>query len=265
MQSGGKDIIDCAVEQADHFHLSYHDNSFSIEFSAMQLYSPERIVYEYSMDDDAWIALQPGVNRVSFVNLSSGAHHFRVRARNNDSYSSIREITVIITPPWYASWWAYTLYLLLFITAIVLYLRYRQQRYEMEVEIMEQQHHKQMNEARLQMFTDITHEIRTPMTLIMSPLEKLMAIDHDDVRHRYYLTIYHNVERILALVNQMMDIRKIERGQMQLQFTATEIVAYIRDICHSFEYQAQNRGIDFHFHTEISSQEVWIDPHHSTR
>lgn len=262
MQSGGKDIIDCAVEQADHFHLSYHDNSFSIEFSAMQLYSPERIVYEYSMDDDAWIALQPGVNRVSFVNLSSGAHHFRVRARNNDSYSPIREITVIITPPWYASWWAYTLYLLLFITAIVLYLRYRQQRYEMEVEIMEQQHHKQMNEARLQMFTDITHEIRTPMTLIMSPLEKLMAIDHDDVRHRYYLTIYHNAERILALVNQMMDIRKIERGQMQLQFTATEIVAYIRDICHSFEYQAQNRGIDFHFHTEISSQEVWIDPHH---
>lgn len=262
MQSGGKDIIDCAVEQADRFHLSYHDNSFSIEFSAMQLYSPERIVYEYSMDDDAWIALQPGVNRVSFVNLPSGSHHFRVRARNNDSYSPTREITVVITPPWYASWWAYTLYLLLLITAIVLYLRYRQQRYEMEVEIMEQQHHKQMNEARLQMFTDITHEIRTPMTLIMSPLEKLMSIDHDDVRHRYYLTIYHNAERILALVNQMMDIRKIERGQMQLQFTATEIVAYIRDICQSFEYQAQNREIDFHFHSDISAQKVWIDPHH---
>lgn len=260
--SGGHSIIDSAVSQADRFRLSHHDNSFSIEFSAMQLYNPERIIYEYSMDDDAWTSLQPGVNRVSFVDLPAGRHQFRVRARDNDSYSPTREITIVITPPWYASWWAYIIYLLLILTAIRLYRRYRLQQYKIKMELMEQQHHEQMNEARLQMFTDITHEIRTPMTLIMSPLQKLLSIDSDSQHRRYYLTIYRNAERILSLVNQMMDIRKIERGQMRLQFCKTDIVSYVHDICQAFEYQAQSREVEFHFHSAIPSQEVWIDPHH---
>lgn len=260
MKSGRYDIVTTAVMEADRFHLSHKDNSFSIEFSAMEFYNPERISYVYSFNSDSWINLQPGTNRVSFSDLSPGTYHFQVKAQDYNSYSEVKDITILISPPWYTSWWAETLYFLIIGSIVIFIIAQIRHRYRVRQAMMEHLHAEQLNEAKLQFFINVSHEIRTPMSLIISPLQKLMATDPDKEHQRSYGTIYRNAQRILQLVNQLMDIRKIDKGQMQLKFQETDIVAFIQDLCYTFEYQATTKHVQFDFHPDMKELQAWIDP-----
>lgn len=260
MKSGDYDIVTTSVMNAGKFHLSHKDNSFSIEFSAMEFYSPERISYSYIFNNNTWVNLQPGVNRVSFSDLTPGTYHFQVKARDYNSYSEIKELTIIISPPWYVSWWAKTIYYLAAIIIVIFIVLQVRHRYHARQKILEHIHAEQLNEAKLQFFINISHEIRTPMSLIISPLQKLMAIDSDKERQRNYNIIYRNAERLLRLVNQLMDIRKIDKGQMQLKFQETDIVEFIQDLYYTFEYQTAAKHIQLTFHPEMKELKVWIDP-----
>lgn len=260
MKSGGRNIIDTAVMDAEHFQLSHNDNSFSIEFSAMEFYSPERITYMYTFNNNTWVSLRQGTNRVSFSDLAPGTYHFQVKAKDYASYSDIKEITITISPAWYASVWAKIIYVLL--ASIIIYVIITQIRHRIKAkrEILEHIHAEQINEAKLQFFINISHEIRTPMSLIISPLQKLIATDKDGERQKTYHTIYRNAERILRLVNQLMDIRKIDKGQMSLRFQEIDIVGFIRDLYYTFEYQANAKHITLNFHPEMEELQAWIDP-----
>ena len=260
MESGGKDIVTTAVMDADHFQLSHKDNSFSIEFSAMEFFSPERITYIYRINHTSWISLQQGINRASFSNLSPGDYTFQIKAKDNDSYSDIKEIRITIDPAWYASGWAKLMYGILLIAIIYIIVIQVRHRYRARQEILEHIHAEQINEAKLQFFINISHEIRTPMSLIISPLQKLISTDKDGERQKNYHTIYRNAERILRLVNQLMDIRKIDKGQMSLKFQEIDIVGFIRDLYYTFEYQANAKHITLCFQTEMENLQAWIDP-----
>ena len=127
-------------------------------------------------------------------------------------------------------------------------------------EVMKQKHQEQINEAKLQFFINISHEIRTPMTLIISPLEKLIAERSE--KTQVYLMIHRNAQRILRLINQLMDIRKLDKGQMHLKFRETDMVGFINDLMQTFNYQAQKKNISFTFDKELpepDSLKVWID------
>ena len=126
--------------------------------------------------------------------------------------------------------------------------------------MLEHIHAEQLNEAKLQFFINISHEIRTPMSLIISPLQKLMATDYDTERQQSYNIIYRNAERLLRLVNQLMDIRKIDKGQMQLKFQETDIVSFIQDLHYTFAYKANTKHIKLDFHSEVKELKAWIDP-----
>lgn len=184
------------------------------------------------------VSLQQGINRVSFSNLSPGDYTFQIKAKDNDSYSDIKEIRITIDPAWYASGWAKLMYGILLIAIIYIIVIQVRHRYRARQEILEHIHAEQINEAKLQFFINISHEIRTPMSLIISPLQKLISTDKDGERQKNYHTIYRNAERILRLVNQLMDIRKIDKGQMSLKFQEIDIVGFIRDLYYTFEYQA---------------------------
>lgn len=260
MKSGRYDIVTTSVTNSDKFHLSHKGNSFSIELSAMEFYSPERISYSYTFNSNTWVNLQSGVNRISFSELTPGTYHFQVKARDYNSYSEIKKLTIIISPPWYVSWWAKTIYCLTAaIIAIFIIVQIRQ-RYRARQEMLEHIHAEQLNEAKLQFFINISHEIRTPMSLIISPLQKLMATDSDTERQQSYNIIYRNAERLLRLVNQLMDIRKIDKGQMQLKFQETDIVSFIQDLHYTFAYQANTKHIKLAFHSEVKELKAWIDP-----
>jgi signal transduction histidine kinase/ligand-binding sensor domain-containing protein/DNA-binding response OmpR family regulator len=260
MKSGNKEIITTDISNAKEFNLSHMDNSLTIEFSAMEFYNPERISYQYNFNNNGWISLRNGENHVSFSDLEPGKYRFQVRAKDYSSFSDIIELNIIISPPWYETWWAKTLYFLIFCGLFWFIIQQIRQRYHAKRQMMEHLHAEEINEAKLQFFINISHEIRTPMSLIISPLQRLIATDGDNERQQNYKLIYRNAERILQLINQLMDIRKIGKGQMQLRFKETDIVPFIKELYHNFEYQAKTKNITLGFTTAIEELKVWIDP-----
>jgi signal transduction histidine kinase/ligand-binding sensor domain-containing protein/DNA-binding response OmpR family regulator len=260
-KSGGNDIINTSVLDADRFTLAYNDNTFSIEFSALEYTNPERIVYQYMIEELSpdWTNSYPGMNRVTYTNLNPGTYTFKLRVRDHDNYSEIKTIKIEITPPWYQSVWAYMVYAVLgvlFAYFIAIYIRTRVQHRQDD---MRRTHEEQINEAKLQFFINISHEIRTPMTLIINPLEKLLFDNKDPKLQKTYVMIYRNAQRILHLINQLMDIRKLDKGQMRLHFKETDIVGFIEDLMLTFEYPAQRKNIDFSFIHKDEKLNVWID------
>lgn len=259
MKSGFFNIINTDASDADKFHLCYDDNSFSLEFSTTEFSNPERITYMYSIDKDKWITLQPGNNRISFSNLAPGTYHFAVRAKEYEIYSNIKTFTVIIAHPWYSNIWANIIYLILIILAIRFTIKELKRRYAVRQQLTKERQEQQISEAKLQFFINISHDIRTPMTLVISPLQKLLDTDKDKERSKSYRIIYRNAQRILNLINQLMDVRKIDKGQMNLIFSETDIVAFINDILSVFEFQAKQRNIDISLNTNSDKLIVWID------
>lgn len=261
-KSGNNVITDTAVMDTEQFTLAYNENTFSIDFSVLEFSNPDRISYQHKIKElgDEWISTQPGTNRVTYSSLKPGKYTFSVQARDHNNFSNIRTVTIAITPPWYQTWWAKVIWgclgaLLIYALTIYILSRIRHRQ-----EVMRQKHMEQINEAKLQFFINISHEIRTPMTLIISPLEKLLA-EHSE-KQPVYLMIYRNAQRILRLINQLMDIRKLDKGQMHLKFRETDIVGFINDLMQTFNYQAQKKNITFTFEKELEgadSLKVWID------
>ena len=126
-------------------------------------------------------------------------------------------------------------------------------------DFMEIRHARDINEAKLQFFINISHEIRTPMTLIINPLEKLIAANKDKETGKTYMMIYRNAKRILRLINQLMDIRKIEKGQMQMHFSETNLVGFINDLMMTFDNTARQKNISFSFEHKEDTLMGWID------
>lgn len=261
MKSGNYDIIQSSVFDADTFHLAYTDNSFSVEFSAMAFSNPERITYLYSLgDDDDWITMQPGTGSVTFNNLSPGEYTFQVKAKDYNNYSDPKVIHIIIHPAWYFSFWAKCAYVFILLAVAFIITQQIRQRQRTKREMLEHVHAQQITEAKLQFFINIAHEIRTPMTLIISPLKKLINKDKDRERKRSYFLMNRNSERILHLVNQLMDIQKIDKGQMMLRFQETEVVEYISELCHVFDEQTVGKHIKLQYIHDMDELYAWIDP-----
>ncbi len=260
--SGRRRIVEAPVPDATEFTLSHSVGNFSIEFSALEYANPERIMYQYRIEElgPEWINSYRGVNRATYANLAPGTYTFSVRAEDRGNVSEPRTIGITITPPWYQSPLAYALYailLVLFSYFLYLYARNRIRRRHTE---MRRRHAEQINEAKLQFFINISHEIRTPMTLIINPLEKLISENlQDPALQKTYMMIHRNAQRILRLINQLMDIRKLDKGQMKLHFRRTDIVGFIEDLMHTFEYLAARKNISFNFIHRDEKLDVWID------
>lgn len=259
--SGGKAVIEGAVEDAETFHLAHQDNTFSIVFSTLQYNNPGQTAYRYRIEElsPQWSATEPGVNRVTYNNLPPGSYTFHVQALSHGHLSDTRTIKIRIAPPWYMTWWAYGIYVLLAALLAFGVVNYILTRARHRREIMQREHAEQLNEAKLQFFINISHEIRTPMTLIINPLEKLLTDKKQAELHQTYLMIYRNAQRILRLINQLMDIRKLDKGQMFLKFRETDMVGFISDLMQTFDYLAREKHIRFTFEHEMPTLKVWID------
>lgn len=248
-KSGGNAIIDRAITDVEHINLSYRDATFSIGFSTFSFIGEMGVTYYYNINGGDWQSIRRGDNHVSFTNLSPGRYTLRVKARAGDMESNIRKIYIIVSPPWYASRWAYVIYLIL--TAVVAFFLYRRYR--------ERQQEK-LNEMRLRFFTDISHDIRTPMTLIISPLDSLLKDTSLSVDiHKTLQLMQTNANRILELVNQLLTIRKVDREQMQLQCRETDMVSYLGQSYRMFEQQARTHKIKFTFDHPMDELLAWVD------
>ena len=258
-KSGSYTVTDKPVMGSDMFELAPDDNTFSIQLSTLTYDAPEHISYSYRINNDQWTTLQPGQNEINFSRLPPGMYKFKIKAEKNGQESEIKEFSIRIHAPWYLSSFAFILYLALIIGAIYLYVRNRKRKEKNRLELQDHIHAEEMNEAKIKFFINISHEIRTPMTLIMAPLMTLLKDESDPQRTGAYITIKRNADRILHLINQMMDLRKIEKGMMKMRMRETDIIGFINDICNMFEYQAKAKKIKFKFIHEDEHLAVWID------
>ena len=258
-KSGWYHVTDTTVIASKRFALSSGDNSFTIQLSTLTYDNPEHIIYSYRINKEDWVRLQPGTNEITFSHMAPGNYDFCVVAQRNNQMTEERCFTVYIHAPWYRTYLAYVCYLLLLAFIVWRYLLYRRHKEQDHLRLQEHIHAEEMGEAKLRFFMNISHEIRTPMTLIVSPLLSLMKQDDDPHRRSIYETIRRNAERILGLINQMMDLRKIDKGQMQMHMCETDLIGFVRDIHNLFTQQAKTKNIQFSYEHDTQMLPVWID------
>ncbi|GHT18867.1 hybrid sensor histidine kinase/response regulator [Bacteroidia bacterium] len=250
-----------SIMNATRFQLGFWENSFSMEFSTLDYVNANRIRYQYRIEgqDNEWASTDVGNNKLIFNNLAHGTYKLHVRASDNEMLSEEKIFIIKIAPPWYLSWWAYLFYMLALAAIIFAIYKYYSSRLRYEQEILKKENEEAINEGKLQFFINVSHEIRTPMSLIISPLEKLISENKDTNLQKTYLMIQRNAKRILRLINQLMDVRKIDKGQMKLHYRQTDMVGFIEDLMLTFDYQAYNKQIDFHFIHKMDKLFVYID------
>lgn len=253
-------ILDKHISQATTLTLEKYQNVFDLEFSVQEYTNPRRIIYAYRMEgfDTDWNYTDSRNRVATYTNLPDGRYTFRLRAffEGEEQQGAVeRTLRIRILPPWWKSGWAYLLYVVVLALGVgavwVLYRRHRGR--------LEERAESELKDLKLQMFTDFSHEIRTPLTLVIAPLRQLRA-EETDTRHReLYNLMYRNSLRIQRLVNQLMDIRKIDNGRMQLNCFKSDLVFFVRDIMHSFDHAANTKHIAFTLECPHESLEVWID------
>ena len=257
--SGLWQVVDTTVIAANRFVLASSDNSFALQLSTLTYDNPEHIVYRYRINREGWVRMQPGVNEITFSHMQPGNYDFCVVAEQNGIDTPERCFTVVIHAPWYRTPLAYIVYLLVIAAVLWRYLRFRRRKEQDRLRLQEHIHAEEMADAKLKFFMNISHEIRTPMTLIVAPLLSLIKQDDDPHRRSIYETIRRNAERILGLINQMMDLRKIDKGQMQMHMCETELISFIGDIHMLFDQQAKAKNIRFTYEHDTQMLPVWID------
>ena len=257
--SGLWQVTDTAVIASDRFVLSSNDNTFAIQLSTLTYDNPEHIVYRYRINNEEWVRMQPGVNEITFSHMSPGSYNFCVVAEQNGVPTPERCFKVLIHAPWYMTSLAYLIYIGIVLALFWAYRQRRKRKEQDNLRLQEHIHAEEMADAKLRFFMNISHEIRTPMTLIVTPLLSLIKQDDDPHRRGIYETIRRNAERILGLVNQMMDLRKIDKGQMQMHMRETNLVTFISDIYTMFAQQAKSKSIDFSYDHDGDRVMAWID------
>lgn len=259
MKSGSYTITDNWSTFSRDFQLSHEDNTFTLQLSTLTYNDVEQISYVYSINGDAWRTMPAGQNELAFSHMAPGSYKYRIKAICNGYETPVKEFTIIVHPAWYASIWAKLFYLLLLIAAIMLYLRHRKRQMEDQLILQQHIHAEEMGEAKIKFFMNISHEIRTPLTLIITPLLSLIKEDKEPHRQGIYEIIRKNSERILHLINQMMDLRKIDKGQMVMRMCKTDMVSFINEEYDLFKQQAIAKSIDFEYQHDCEELPVWID------
>ena len=259
MKSGSYTITDNWSTFSRDFQLSHEDNTFTLQLSTLTYNDVEQISYVYSINGDAWRTVPAGQNELAFSHMAPGSYKYRIKAICNGYETPVKEFTIIVHPAWYASIWAKLFYLLLLIAAIMLYLRHRKRQMEDQLILQQHIHAEEMGEAKIKFFMNISHEIRTPLTLIITPLLSLIKEDKEPHRQGIYEIIRKNSERILHLINQMMDLRKIDKGQMMMRMCQTDMVGFINEEYELFRQQALAKNIDFEYQHDSEELAVWID------
>lgn len=248
------------VQQTHLLELRPDQNTFSVEFGTMEPGRPESVRFAYSIDGHSWETLPEMTNSLNFYNLDPGKHKLMFRTVDGFTESPAETIEIAIAHPWYSAPWVIAIYLIIFVLILWWMAHIYTGRMRNKAKLVELQHSDQLNEARLQSYVNISHEIRTPMSLVISPLQKLIANDEDSSRQREYKLILRNAKRVLRLIDELMDLRKIEKNQMHLRMRETQIVPFIQDICDTFAQAVSDKRQNLTFNYSEPGITAVLDP-----
>ena len=266
----GRVVLPNAINHTNKVRLKYAENSFAIYFSSIHFSAPEKNTYKYKLEgfDNEWVRKDASDRIAKYTNLRPGRYVFKVLASNNDGIwaDDAKVLEIIITPPWYLSIVAWVLYVLVFLVSLWFFQKFSliriKQKNELLMEHFEKEKAKELSQMKLRFFTNISHEFRTPLTLIIGPLEKLIhrgnTLSEKKIAETYSI-MHRNASILLRLINQLIDFRKFEQGKMILRASNSNIIAFLNEVFLSFTELANNKNIDYSFSSPRDDIPVWFD------
>lgn len=230
-----------SIIYTENITLPHDHSSFSIDFAALSFISPEMTTYSYLMAglDKDWTEIKPN-RKIYFTNLAPGRYVFKLKAAINGNWSEKeRQLTIHILPPFWATWWAYLLYAL-FTIALAYYLL---RSYHI---IVEDKKEKEIYEAKIDFFTNVAHEIRTPLTLIKGPVENLRErVDELPEIKEDVVTMERNTNRLIALITQILDFRQTETKGFSMDFVRVNVSELLREAYLNFSHLAKKKRLEY--------------------
>ena len=257
-----------SVNPDNEVKLKYYQAAFTIYFAALNYVYPNKNQYAYMLEgfDKNWNSVK-NERSATYTNIPSGHYVFRVKACNNDGIWNNEGTSVeinILPPPW-KTWWAYTFYFILIALVLGGFIYYILNKQKLETDItikqIEKRNLEENHQLRVRLFTNFSHELRTPLTLIIGPLNEILTKKDlpEWLRPKLEL-IFKNAQRLLWLVNQLMDFRKLESGFMKPNISQVDFNLFVLDIMQTFKEMAETKDINFELENKNRNIDTWFDP-----
>lgn len=258
--------LDSAISQKKRLILAHDENMLSFEFAALNFTNPPKNQFAYKMEgfDRDWLHIGQD-NHATYTNLPPGDYVFRVKGSNHDGVWNEEgtSLRVTITFPWWRSTWAYIFYLFVIASSLLAIRRLQinrlKMRYELEMEHLNTEKLHEVDRMKTRFYTNISHEFRTPLTLILGPLEKIISRTKDKETRRDLGIMRGNSQRLYQLINQLLDLSKLEAGRMKLKIQKLDIIKLANRCVQSFESQAKLKNIQMQFEADEEEIQIYID------
>lgn len=255
----GRVLLKSPLDKSRSVQLNHNENIFSVSFSAMNYLNPEKSSFQYKLEgfSNEWTNLSEPPFEVTFTNLDPGDYKLLVKASSIDGIpgSETASLAIEVLAPFWKTWVAYLIYAITFLMVFIFTWRWfvnkERLRFKRQDEIKEIQRLAELDQMKSRFFTNVSHEFRTPLTLILAPIDKIMEQEGDGPTTFHLQTIQKNAHKLLMLVNQLMDVRNLEMQTVKLVMSEGDIVALIRDQVLGFQSLSTNANIELSFSSVI--------------
>ncbi|MFB9863863.1 hybrid sensor histidine kinase/response regulator transcription factor [Rufibacter immobilis] len=263
----GSIILPQALSATKQITLQHDQNMFTVEFAALNFFHAEKNQYQYMLEgfDKEWHTTDGNNRRITYTNLDPGQYQLKVKAANNDGVWNQKgiQLNIEVEVPFWRSNGAYVTYFLLVLGVLLLVRRVEKQKanakFALERERREVRHMRELHLMKIKFFTNISHEFRTPLTLILAPLEKLLATSQDEDQTKQFQMINRNAKRLLHLVNQLLDFRKLEVEEVAFAPSLGNIIKFIKESVYSFSDLSEKNHVKLSFETSVRELHASFD------
>lgn len=261
----GHRLLKQSMEQTSEVTFSHDDQLIAIQFTTSDLVNADKVRYLYKLEgfSNQWLPTEK--NKIEFSSLAPGTYTLLVKASNSDGIWNEKPavLTITVTPPFYLSGWAFLFYALAIAAITVYIISYTKKKHQKELEQqrIQLEHLQQinLNEMKLRFFTNISHDLRTPLTLITIPLQNILNKELEEGLRAKLGIVYKNVEQLMTLITSLLDFRKLDVGTESLNLTAGDFVYYIQERCSLFQSYATDRNMKFTYTSEMETLMMEFD------
>ena len=258
-------VTDRTSGKLEKITLPYNDAMLSLDYVALEFNSTDKVKYAYQLAgwDQSWNYVN-NTRTAHYSRLEEGTYTFKIKVRNAAGIwgEEVTLLTVIVLPPWYRTWWAYIIYTLLIASIVYWYIKYKTRqarlKYEVKLAHLEAEKEKELNEKKMNFFTDVSHEFRTPLTLIINPLKEHLNKQGKEGPRDLHI-VYRNARRLLSLVDQLLLFQKADTERESLKMTHLNFHQLCKDVFTSFEFGAKSKKITYEFLARDEDLQLSVD------
>lgn len=266
-------ILKKSISETENIVISQNQQIMAFNVAVKHTSAPSKNKLAYMLDgfNDSWIEENTGKTTVTYTNLSAGSYVLQIKAANGDGVWSTetKVLNIEILPPWYQTWWSYLIFSLLTIAIcvgiIIYFVQHERLKQRLKYEKLDKERIHTINQGKFRYFTNLSHEFRTPLTLIAGPLERVINRNSDESNDKYLAIIQKNTKRLLSLADQLITFRKAEQGHINLHLSKNTLGGFMYPTTEAFENYAIEKNINFFYKINSPNEEIIIDVEKSER